>query len=104
VTDGIPAIDPTRLDLAREFKRNPFTKHSPDLYALLEVLRGPRFHGSYLCVMLEPHRAYAIAIKQPGNRPPVVLTNEVFASREAAEWAVFKRRWEAAAGRPLEVD
>ena len=30
------AIDPSRLDLAREFKRNPLGPHSPDLQKLLK--------------------------------------------------------------------
>ena len=32
------AIDPTRLDLAREFKRSPFGPHSPELQAVLNAL------------------------------------------------------------------
>jgi len=104
VTDSNSAIDATRLDLAREFKRNPFTKHSPDLYALLEILRGPRFNGNYVLVMLEPGKRYVLAVKQPGGKPPTVLSNEVFARAEDAEWAVFKRRWEAAAGQPLSIE
>ena len=75
-----PAIDATRLDLAREFRRNPFAKHSPELYALLEVLRGPAFNGNYVLVVLEAHRRYVLAVKQPGGKPPVVLSNEVHAS------------------------
>ncbi len=99
-----PAIDATRLDLAREFRRNPFTKHSPDLYALLEILRGPRFNGSYVCVMLEPHKRYALAIKQAGGQPPVVLSNEIYERPEDVEWAAFKRRWEAATGQALAIE
>ena len=101
--DG-PAIDATRLDLAREFRRNPFAKHSPELYALLETLRGPRFNGNYVLVVVEPHRRYALAVKQPGGKPPIVLGNEVYGSAADAEWAVFKRRWEAAAGQPLAIE
>ena len=101
--DG-PAIDATRLDLAREFRRNPFAKHSPDLYALLEILRGPRFNGNYVLVVLEPHKRYALAVKQPAGKPPVVLGNEIHGSAADAEWAVFKRRWEAASGQPLSID
>ncbi len=100
----VPAIDATRLDLAREFRGNPFAKHSPDLYALLEILRGPRFNGNYVLVVLEPHKRYALAVKQPGGKPPVVLGNEIHASAADAEWAVFKRRWEAASGQPLAID
>lgn len=103
MTDATPAIDATRLDLAREFRRNPFAKHSPDLYALLEILRGPRFNGNYVLVTLEPGTRYVLAVKQPGGKPPVVLSNEVFASAADAEWAVFKRRWEAAAGQKLAI-
>lgn len=102
--DSIPAIDVTRLDLALEFKRNPFVRHSPDLYALLEILRGPRFNGNYVCVVLEPHKRFALAVKQPGGRPPVVLNNEIYDSPAAIEWAVFRRRWEAAAGQKLPID
>ena len=33
-----PAIDPTRLDLAAEFRARPFGRHSPELQALLDVM------------------------------------------------------------------
>jgi hypothetical protein len=102
--DEEPAIDATRLDLAREFRRNPFAKHSPELYALLETLRGPRFNGNYVLVVVEPHRRYALAVKQQGGKPPVVLGNEIHGSAADAEWAVFKRRWESATGQPLAID
>ena len=96
-----PIVDPTRLDLAREFRRAPFAKHSPELAQLLDVLRGPRFNGNYLCVMLEFGKAYALALRQPDGKPPVPADDTVYASAEEIEWAVFARRWEAATGRKL---
>ena len=102
--DDDTAIDATRLDLARAFRANPFAKHSPELYALLETLRGPRFNGNYVLVVLEPNKRYALAVKQPGGKPPVVLGNEIHGSAADAEWAVFKRRWEAATGQTLAID
>lgn len=102
--DDDTAIDATRLDLARAFRANPFAKHSPELYALLETLRGPRFNGNYVLVVLEPHKRYALAVKQPGGKTPVVLGNEIHGSAADAEWAVFKRRWEAATGQTLAID
>jgi len=102
--DEETAIDATRLDLAREFRRNPFAKHSPELYALLETLRGPRFNGNYVLVVADPHKRYVLAVNQPGGKPPIVLGNEVYGSAADAEWAVFKRRWEAAAGQPLAIE
>jgi hypothetical protein len=32
-------IDPTRLDLAREFRAQSFGPHSPDLQKLLKLMR-----------------------------------------------------------------
>src|SRR2546423_1332909 len=34
-------FDKSRLDLAREFKTNPFGEHSPDLQYLLHIMRQP---------------------------------------------------------------
>jgi len=34
-------FDKSRLDLAREFKANPFGKHGPDLQYLLHIMRQP---------------------------------------------------------------
>ena len=99
-----PAIDPTRLDLAREFKRDPFAKHSPALAQLLDVLRSPRFNGWYTCVCLEYGKAYALAQKQAEWAPPVVVDERVYASPQEVEWQAFKRRWEAATGRKLEIE
>jgi hypothetical protein len=33
-----------------------------------------------------------------------VLSNEIHASAADAEWAVFRRRWEAASGQKLEIE
>jgi hypothetical protein len=33
-----------------------------------------------------------------------VLSNEIHASAADAEWAVFRRRWEAACGQKLEIE
>ena len=57
-----------------------------------------------MLVVVEPHRRYALAVKQQGGKPPVVLGNEIHGSAADAEWAVFKRRWESATGQPLAID
>ena len=99
-----PAIDPTRLDLAREFKRAPFAKHSPELSQLLDVLRSPRFNGWYTCVCLEHGKAYALAQKQADWRPPIIVDERIYASAQEVEWQAFRRRWEAATGKKLEIE
>ena len=95
-------IDPTRLDLVREFKARPLGTHSPELMAMLIVMRSKENCGNYVLVMTKPHEEWTVAVKQPDFAPPL-LTEHRFASVEAAEWFVFKTRWEKLTGRKLEV-
>jgi len=98
------AFDSSRLDLAREFKARPFGVHSPDLQYLLNLMRSRETAGRYVLVMTRPHAQWTLARLTDGNHGPPVLTNTTFDSLEAAEWVVFKLRWEALAGAPLAVD
>ncbi len=97
-------FDPSRLDLAREFKARPFGAHSPDLQYLLNLMRSRETAGRYVLVMTRPHAQWTLARLTDGNHGPPVLTNTTFDSLEAAEWSVFKLRWEALAGASLAVD
>ena len=67
------AIDPRRTDLALEFKRRPFGPHSPELQAVLNVLRGAVHCQNLLLVCTRPH----------------------------AEWHAFRVRWQAVTGQAL---
>jgi hypothetical protein len=95
------AIDPTRLDLAREFQRSPFGPHSPELQAVLNVLRSSRHCQDLLLICTKPHTEWQLAKKQPHGQPPRLIAGAVFGSREAAEWHAFRMRWEAVTGEPL---
>jgi hypothetical protein len=95
------AIDPKRIDLAREFKRTPFGPHSPELQAVLNVLRGSRHCQDLLLVCTRPHAEWQLAEKQPHGQPPRLIPGAVFASLEAAEWHAFRMRWEAVTGQSL---
>jgi N,N-dimethylformamidase len=97
-------FDPSRLDLAREFKAKPFGAHSPDLQYLLNLMRSRETAGRYVLIMTQPHARWTLARLTEGNHGPPVLTNVNFDSLEAAEWEVFKLRWEALAGAPLSID
>jgi hypothetical protein len=96
-------IDPARLDLVREFKARPLGTHSPELMALLIVMRSRENCGNYLLVCTRPHQEWTVAVKQPDHLPPV-LTEHRFPTIEAAEWFVFKTRWEHLTGTKLEID
>jgi hypothetical protein len=95
------AIDPRRTDLALEFKGRPFGPHSPELQAVLNVLRGSRHCQNLLLVCTRPHAEWMLAEKQPGGRPPRLFPDRVFPSLEAAEWYAFRVRWEAVTGQSL---
>ena len=100
-------FDPSRLDLAREFKARPFGEHSPDLQYLLNLMRSTTPGGWVMLVMTRPHEQWTLARMVPGphGRPALPqLTNATFDSLETAEWAVFKMRWETLAGKPLGID
>jgi N,N-dimethylformamidase len=94
-------FDPSRLDLAREFKAKPFGAHSPDLQYLLNLMRSREIAGRYVLIMTQPPAQWTLARLTDGNNGPPVLTNTSFDSLEAAEWEVFRLRWEALAGTPL---
>jgi len=100
-------FDPARRDLAHEFRNRPFGEHSPDLQYLLNLMRSSAPGGWYVLVMTRPHAQWTLArmVEQPDGRPALPqLTNTTFDSLEAAEWAVFKLRWEALAGAPLDLE
>jgi len=96
------AIDPRRIDLAAEYRARPFGRHSPELQALLDIMHRAENCQHLILVSIEPGR-WVLGERQVGGKPPRLFTEEVFESREAGEWAAFKRRWQALAGRPLEL-
>jgi N,N-dimethylformamidase len=97
-------IDPSRIDLAREFKARPFGEHSPDLQALLNLMRRPRDEPFHVLVVTAGGERWTLAVMQPGAKGPPQLTNTVFTSLEAAEWHVFRLRWQALTGVEPPID
>lgn len=95
-------IDPRRIDLAAEFRARPFGRHSPELQALLDIMRRAENCQHLILVSIEPGR-WVLGERQALGKPPRLFMDEVFESREAGEWAAFKRRWQVLAGRPLEL-
>jgi hypothetical protein len=97
-----PAIDPRRLDLAAEFRAQPFGRHSPELQALLDIMRRSENCQHLILVSIAPGK-WVLGERKINAKPPTLFMDEVFESREAGEWAAFRRRWQALAGRPLEL-
>ncbi len=97
-------FDASRLDLAREYKARPFGEHSPDLQYLLNLMRTRETDGRYVLVMTRPHAQWTLARLTDNNNGALRLTNITFDSLEAAEWGVFKMRWEQMAGAALPIE
>ena len=91
-------FDPTRLDLAREYRARPFGAHSPDLQYLLNLMRTSDVGGRYVLLMTRPHTQWTLARMPASGAGTPLPTNATFDRLEDAEWAVFRLRWERLAG------
>lgn len=96
-------IDPGRLDLAEEFHRNPYGRHSGELQRILNLFRTGPLSGKY--VLIRESRTWPLKLKlaRLGATPhdPISFTGEEFSSYAEAEWAVFKLRWKKYTGQDL---
>ena len=93
-------IDP---DLVAEFWRCPVGHHSPNLQALLNVLRNEPLAGKYVLICRKPHREWILA-RHGGARgcPPTQVAGFVFTDIEDAERTVFRLRWKQLTGDDLD--
>lgn len=98
-------IDPTRLDLAAEFRSVPRGPHSDDLQRVLHRMRWQSPGGRYCLVAIEPGRRWMLArIPQARGVPMESFPNMVFTDIAEAEWMVFRLRWKALTGQELPED
>ncbi len=93
-----------REKLIEEHRKNPIgiagnrgkpgVGHSPELCRVLDKLRRAPMPGKYCRVCTKPHEEWCIGIL-PGERgEPITVLNEVFASEDECEHAVFVKRVE----------
>lgn len=98
-------IDPSRIDLAEEFKANPFGPHSAALQRVVTRLRSGELVGRYVLVTKVPHHEWVLGcLSGVRGQDVILLEDHVFTSRAEAEWRVFKLRWEAITGKALVLD
>jgi hypothetical protein len=97
------AVDPTRIDLVDEFRRNPFGPHGSELTLLVNRLRLGPMEERYIIVCTRRGREWAVA-KMPTVRgaPVELLEGAVFDDYAAAVWEVFRLRWQAVTGKALD--
>ncbi|WP_274628177.1 N,N-dimethylformamidase beta subunit family domain-containing protein [Arvimicrobium flavum] len=97
-------IDPSRLDLAREFRAAPLGPHSAELTAVLTRMRGLPIDGKHCLIVAKPREKWLLAQISGAPPRPQVVPGHVFSSIEEAEWAVFKLRWHVLTGHDLATD
>jgi hypothetical protein len=98
-------IDPSRRDLAAEFKAKPFGPHSGELQRVLNLMRSQPLPGRHALLTLVPHREWALIRLGEARSGRIELVEGVrYHSPEQAEWDVFKRRWQALTGETLDID
>ena len=96
-------IDPTRKDLAFEFRDSPLGPHSAELQEVLQILRWVPLKGKRILVCTRLNEEWRIGIN-PGKRGETILfEGEPFRDLRNALWGLFRRRWELATGETLEA-
>ena len=98
-------VDPGRLDLAREFMGDPFGPHSAELQRILNVMRAAPVAGKHVILMSGPYRRWSVArLSGIRGEPAERIEGLCFDNPEDAERAVFRLRWEAHTGQPLNLE
>ena len=89
--------------VAAEFRQHPLGHHSPELQRVLTTFRGAPMAGKYVLLCTKPYQEWKLAqLSGVRGEPPTIISSQVFTDRAAAEWEVFKRRWEQYYGERLD--
>lgn len=97
-------FDKTRLDLAQEFRANPFGEHTPDLQYLLNLMRTASAAPFHVLFIDQAGERWTLGVMEPGRRAAPRRTNIVFTDLKEAEWHVFRLRWAMLAGEELPIE
>lgn len=97
-------IDPSRSDLAREFKAAPFGPHSPELQKVVQIMRWGSSRGKTIIVCTKHHREWKLGRMGDTRGQAVIELGNPFASYAAASWACFRARWQEVTGQACPVD
>lgn len=95
-------IDPSRTDLAYEFRDNPDGPHSPELILVINRMRLMPMEQRPVLVCLERGRRWMLArVPAVRGEPVECFEDRVFTDEAAAVWEVFRLRWQALTGEEL---
>src|ERR1700742_4121970 len=96
-------IDPaTDRQYVEEFRRKPIGHHSPGLARLLSIMRQDPSGRQVILICRKPFREWVLGEMPPERNDPIAIEDgPIFASREEAEWEVFRRRWQKLTGEAI---
>ena len=96
-------IDPSRIDLAKEFRDNIRGPHSEELRYILHRMRATPVRGKFVLVIVEPYRKWRIGRIGQRGKPIQIVDKKIYEDLDRAEWEVFKLRWRELTGRTLRI-
>ena len=99
-----PKIDPKRIDLAREFRKQPYGLHTDELQRLLNIMRGGPNAGRLVALCVRRHKEWVLGRMGAGPLDAIKrIDNRVFNSFDEIEWEIFKIRWKELSGEELKA-
>ena len=97
-------IDPTRADLAREYKAHPTGAHGAELQKVLLILRLGGVRGKTVIICTKPDRAWRLGKLGPKRGTPMQEYGPTYATYAEASWACFRARWLETTGQECPVE
>jgi N,N-dimethylformamidase len=98
-------VDPSRLDLARQFREKPFGPHGSELQKLLKILRWDPIDDRIIAVQPRRGGPWQLARSTgPKGHPVEIFEGPGYSSAADAQWAIFRRRWERHTGQALRLE
>lgn len=98
-------IDPTRLDLAEQYKRNPFGPYDEELQKVLRLMHWDAAEDCFMAVQIEVGGAWYLARTRGGKGVALdVYLEDPYDEAGAVRWAVFRKRWQQRTGTLPVVD
>ncbi len=95
-------IDPSRTDLAYEFRDNPDGPYSAELTLVVNRMRLMPLAERHVLICLEQGRRWMLArIPSARGVPVECFEDQVFTDHDEAVWEVFRRRWQTLTGEAL---
>ena len=93
-------IDPSRTDLAEEFRNNPGGPYSPELTLVVNRLRVMPMADRHILVCTKRGREWMLA-KMPTVRGAKLelCDGKVFDDYYEGVWEVFRQRWKTVTGK-----